>query len=93
MNKSIEELAKQAGIMLTPWYRDEPPRDVTLVHMDSSIQLEKFAELIVKECMNIVDDIDPKEAVRGLEDIMPYTVVATVLDNYLETVKQHFGVE
>ena len=53
MNERLKQLAAQAGIMVTPWYRDEPPHNVDLVHMDSSIQLEKFAELIVKECLSV----------------------------------------
>ena len=84
MNERLKELAEQAGASYYNTYTGPllSPKDI-----------EKFAELIVLECMNLVDDIDPKEAVRGLEEVPPYTVVATVLDNYLEMVRQHFGVE
>ena len=46
MNERIKELAKQATV-----------HGNTEHHLDiSSWYLEKFAELIVKECMNIVGD-------------------------------------
>jgi hypothetical protein len=47
MNKQIQELCKQAGLKL-----DELPDDVY-------IPLEKFAELIVKDCIDIVNNQGP----------------------------------
>jgi len=82
MNERILKLADQAG-----WDISE------IMKIQNAAKMQKFAELIVQECMNLVDNIDPKEAIRGLEDCPTYTIVATAFDNYLESVRQHFGVE
>jgi hypothetical protein len=67
MNERIKQLAEQAGIV-------KP--EVFYQHIDA-LQLEKFAELIVAECVKVamkaVSDDEPKEAW------------------YL--IKEHFGVE
>ena len=47
MNERIQELCKQSGLKL-----DELPDDVY-------IPLEKFAELIVKDCVDIVNNQGP----------------------------------
>ena len=49
MNKRIEELAKQAGVIALSENGIAPP-------------LEKFAELIVKECADIADKAEPYKA-------------------------------
>jgi hypothetical protein len=72
MLKRIEELAKEAGIMVTPWARDNPPHSVSLVHMDSSVQLEKFVELIIGDCTKMIDQkvfdsYDPIQNPNGYE--------------------------
>lgn len=45
MNPRIQELAEQAGL-------------VTLQHSDEWLDVEKFAELIVKECLSYMKDGD-----------------------------------
>lgn len=64
MNKRIKELALQAGAQ-------------GIVNQDF-IDIEKFAELIVQECLDIVDDEGCGEggSIRAMKKI-----------------KQHFGVE
>ncbi len=47
MTNKIQELATQAGLKL-----DDLPDDVF-------VPLEKFAELIVRECANIADTAEP----------------------------------
>ena len=68
MNERIKQLAEQAGIMVTPWYRDEPPHNVDLVHMDSSIQLEKFAMLVIQDYEN-----DKRESCRDTMSELGYS--------------------
>ena len=44
MNKRIQELAEQANLEIDPAHPDHNQK-----------VLEKFAELIVRECMNVLD--------------------------------------
>ena len=46
MNQRIKELAKQAGI----WFEDS--KEVR-THSISTTTLERFAELVVKECISV----------------------------------------
>jgi hypothetical protein len=73
MNERIKELATQAGIKLI-----EPTGHITAIASDAqSTQLARFAELIVRECLNLVD--------RGGEFVSRPKLV--------ERIKTHFGVE
>ena len=74
MNKRIEELAEQAGFSNWVIY----PSKETM--SDTPELLEKFAELIVRECMELVEG---------------YTKQRTHTTFYKaeEQIKQHFGVE
>lgn len=56
MNERIRKLAQQAGIKITPMILDGVEYEYEDVDMDGSEDLEKFAELIVRECLHIVDD-------------------------------------
>jgi hypothetical protein len=49
MNEKIKEFALQAGIV----YEKRPELDVWIAF---NIELEKFAELIVRECADIADE-------------------------------------
>lgn len=83
MNDRIKELLKQSGVTdnwnKTDWYSMSPE------------MIEKFAELIVQECINIIKPTQHHEAfaqgylgdVDGLE----------LLDGKVKQIKQHFGVE
>jgi nucleoside 2-deoxyribosyltransferase len=50
MNQRIEELAQQAGFKVN-WHN----ADVQAIKM---ARLEKFAELIVRECLNNIENCD-----------------------------------
>ena len=71
MNERIEDLAEQANLKL-----DELPDD-------TFIPLEKFAELIVRECVKVCH--------KMAEDSDSYVVHDG--DTCAEQIKQHFGVE
>ena len=91
MNERILELAEQAGMTLKPrrLYDDNEPDgylESDLDFLDNNLEatrvffeggLEKFAELLVRECIGIVKQrwINPDE------------------DVIAEEIKQHFGVE
>ena len=51
MNDRIKELAEQAGFEITPWGNESLP----CVHQEGPIDVEltKFAELIVQECIKL----------------------------------------
>ncbi len=80
MNERIQELFKRAGgktsihnLMSNPMQQREYSE-----LWDENIQ--KFAELIVRECAGIYDKIDNGNLHMGT-------------DNYLEALRKHFGVE
>ncbi len=78
MNERIKELYKQAA------RQDYFPRDTEEVYM-SAKDLEKFAELIVKECLQITlksSSVPNKSAVAIAE-----------AERILHKIKEHFGVE
>jgi len=77
MNERINQLAEQAGIFR--------PKE-SYQHIDA-LQLEKFAELIVKECLMIVYE----RQVLAPTDDDGYFKVA--LDMVSKDIEQHFGVE
>jgi len=64
MNKRICELAEQAGFEITPWRNELLP----CVHQEGPvhIQLEKFAELIVRECAHRSKELGQPEIGKGL---------------------------
>lgn len=56
MNERTLELAKQAGLKVESWMTN-PPKPFQI--LGSTEQFEKFAELIVRECVNIVENNNP----------------------------------
>ena len=79
MNERIKELAEQAGISVRGHY-DETG--------STPMELQKFAELIVKECAEISEQSQWSEAkgeyYEGFNEAMIYVS---------NKIKQHFGVE
>ena len=83
MNERIKELAEQAGFAVnkryvTPSYLVYEPEE-----------FEKFAELIVAECRDIVEQ-DMKLAHIQM---IPLTLEKYANGRLKEKIKQHFGVE
>jgi len=80
MNERIKQLAEQAGAVF------EPTNGLNDCPQDSLVddEIQKFAELIVRECLSIVDDAE-----RGGSN--------EVWDNAVKFIrkdlKEHFGVE
>ena len=71
MNERIRELALQADLMRYP--------------SDSiNIRIEKFAELIIRECMDLLEDYTTDVHVGGIQ----YNVLSAE-----ETLQKHFGLE
>ena len=82
MNERIKELAEQAGFKVN-WQHE----DVQAIKM---ARFEKFAELIVRECIQVSEPVldepyeDMTEFGKGLVEGQ---------DVAIEKIKQHFGVE
>jgi hypothetical protein len=75
MNERIKQLALDAGIGFTLW--DDSGREM-IDNYTPEEYLEKFAELIVRECVGVVED-----AVTHREPA----------STYVDKIKHHFGVE
>jgi hypothetical protein len=90
MNERIKELAEQAGIAV--WgdavYMYHPGNT-----LDSTV-MTKFAELIVKECMNQVREqyLPVLEDELMMKDTHRDGYVQCGVDSYV-AIKEHFGVE
>ena len=86
MNKQIKLLAEQAGLL----YKQFGPTVETRYTKKKEQDLEKFAELIVKECINVCEPVldepyeDMSEFGKGLVEGQDVAV---------EKIKKHFGVE
>jgi len=85
MNERIKELAKQAGLyeksttIKIPGTHSPEMYPRFLSAMESHAAYERFAKLIVEECINIVDNADEP--------------TSEPFDSYSKKIKQHFGVE
>jgi len=83
MNKRIKLLAEQAGATINQGF-DGKKDFITSIYM-SPEEFEKFAELIVRECAKVCDDLDIDDwGDKSFDDGTYYCSRA---------IKQHFGVE
>jgi hypothetical protein len=79
MNERIRELAKDCDL---DWHRHW--------NDDNSNRLEKFAELIVQECVSTLTEMHMWQSVNNQN----YTASwHDAVDNGIETIKEHFGVK
>jgi hypothetical protein len=85
MNERIEKLAEQAGFTVArgQGLKDTVPKDVFIANVCVSDEMKKFAELIVRECMNAV--CDPKTTY--LESMTESSAMYTAR----ERIRKHFG--
>ena len=81
MNEKIKQLALDAGIGFTLW--DDSGREM-IDNYTPEEYLEKFAELIVRECIGVV------EGGSFLHDQAPTAIFARECSG---AIKRHFGVE
>ena len=65
MNERIRELAEQAGYYLYDLTETHQVKTVETDEKDEWITLEKFAELIIRECSNVAlrEDHEPDECI------------------------------
>lgn len=84
MNERIKELALDAGLL--NYVDHETPRRYFIDAGDDQENVEKFAELIVKECANVIAPMGDWCGGHG-EPSMPST------GDCAKRLKEHFGVE
>ena len=84
MNERIKELAEQCG------FRPQP----SIYDRNQSFDIEKFAELIVRECINEIAYIGKANEVFGdRTDRGGLNHILWTTETAIEKIKQHFGVE
>jgi len=90
MNERIRELALDAGLL--NYVDHETPRRYFVHGHAEQEDVEKFAELIVRECIEKIRtyDLVPGHSAKW-EDI--YAIHARLLQDLGEELKEHFGVE
>ena len=81
MNEKIKQLALDAGVEFVLW--DDSGREM-IANYTPEERLAKFAELIVQECIGVV------EGGRFLHDQAPTALFAKECSG---AIKRHFGVE
>ena len=91
MKERIRELAEQSGckVMDGEWYIPSATGVEKIVYT-KGIGLEKFAELIVRECVAQIE-IEKGNPYRNMGDIDSYGISACV--ESIRRIKEHFGVE
>ena len=80
MNERIYTLAEQVGAIR--WNDELNGNSIDF----SRTQFEKFAELIVRECIEVIDS-------RNSKQFHPTSTGGELLHNVAKDVKEHFGVE
>jgi hypothetical protein len=95
MNERTLELAKQAGLKVESWMTN-PPKPFQI--LGSTEQFEKFAELIVRECMTMCDETQSdyfkhRKASNDFTDKNIYAEGEAASDIIKYKMKKHFGVE
>ena len=89
MNERIQELLKQAVISVDNPFPGNPLNDELEKMYIPDCLAEKFAELIVREC------VEQLELVRKYryDRVQPLENQQTIIDECQYQIKQHFGVE
>jgi hypothetical protein len=104
MNPRIKELAKQAGLVQTKWADAQIgvyPVRIWQESLNNPGSLEKFAELIIKDCCDLlVKQGDEwlefaKNPHKGYEHTTTGALFAAfrLKEDAVDEIKEHFGVE
>ena len=94
MNERIKELAEQAGLKYHNWITNESNIDDGDFKYPRLEDYEKFAELIITECMNQVREqyLPVMEDELMMKDTHWDGYVQCGVDSYV-AIREHFGVE
>lgn len=101
MNEKIKEIAKKAGITFKPMMIDGEEYSYQHVHLndytkgveDEAGCIKLFAELLIKECINIGEKISKEEFEKSKKpgDIFEYKSHAA--QDVVDSIKEHFDLE
>ena len=80
MNERIRKLAEQAGISLSQ-------KDFSYYWVESAEDIEKFAELIVKECIHLAKEVPLEGSVTDEYEDGFWDAI----DLYKELIENHFA--
>jgi hypothetical protein len=89
MNQRIQDLAKQAGYYLYDLTETHECKTVETDSKDEWITLEKFAELIVRDIFNIMND--QKTYNRCTYTTHDLDKAKCVVEEVIKCVNEHFG--
>ena len=93
MNNKIKELTTKIG-PVKYWCRDSSAKPDAVLYTEE--QLEKFAELIIKECVTTIETYNNNSLTKKIADEGVYSYEQGAIAGMNESVlviKQHFGVE
>lgn len=89
MNEQIRELAEQAGISLSQ-------KDYSYYWVESAEDIEKFAQLIVRECINREELLGAIArgwcSEKNSHKTMDPDLALAIFDEVERQIRQHFGV-
>ena len=86
MNKRIKELAVEAG-----WHDDKQFATWNKIQQWQDFDLEKFAELIVRECADLIDNKVMITAAQTYDEV--FVAKFDTKELCAKQIKEHFGVE
>jgi hypothetical protein len=89
MNEKIRKLAEQAGLE----FDDDLVLESEPIYYTSQKDLEKFAELIVAECIAITDDLVNRNVDGTWTSTELYTDYNGALSEVKRRIEEHFGDE
>ena len=89
MNDKIKQLAKEAGYYLYDLTETHECKTVETDSKDEWITLEKFAELIVKECMKVA--VNKDSGYMHPANVAGY--MAAGRSTAAQMIREHFGVK
>lgn len=81
MNKKIKKLAKKAGLSHAP----STVPDMCDLYDGADFELEKFAELIVKECIKAVKEEGKTYAIKEAGEAQS--------EWFADAIRKHFGIK
>jgi len=79
MNERMKKLAEKCGIIGGDLY------------VDRVVDYEKFAELIVKECLELGKELQPQDITNGSDDYKSGREMG--IEVFMNQIKKNFGVE
>jgi hypothetical protein len=93
MNERIKELLKQAGFTVARGWglKDTVPEDVFIANVCVSNEIEKFAELIVRECAELIDNKVTITAAQTYDEV--FVAKYDTKELCANQIREHFGVD